>query len=380
MSDIYISGHSDHTDELTFVPDGKVAYMYAKAGFMLPVQTETVLLSGGAVEPRDTFDFHRPIPNYAVTPLSSCERAAQTAYEASPCVIDILTVEEPTLLCTGGCSKETGHQCDGLFGERTASHRAIHLSICRGDAWEEPTESDIQRRREVDAFLELGLDDRATAWRDICENVPDRRDRFLAYDEVIAFIAVLCVWDYARSRNSSFAVSRYLDVLDEESFRLISEYAETGEDACCDELWDRYALESQAVEEFLAGMENGTAAGTWDGLHQESRDDLLALQSSSVGAKVREWLGSLGEASWRRSVMKADWMQAEGEPVVIFGDEFYAILGSSEEEPVWPGCRQEPWCWVVYSGDDRQLVRLGTSTTPRRRQVRNAEGRLSYMA
>lgn len=376
MPEIYVSGHSGPTEFTTFVPAGTTVHFYAWDGFFLPEYAARVLLSGGHIDPLDTFEAGFEIPNHEIDPLHSCERAHQVAYEADPRVRSVLTVEEPTELCTADCTPETGHTCDGIFGR---GDEVVHLVICRGDRADYAAYPGLEELdREIDEFMAMDAGLREFAWQTLCTADPDKRDDYLTDRRVSAWVGAACVWDYARHRDSQFAIARYMGALEPSCTHLI--LASAAVEQSCADLAEAYEREMTEAREFTEGIGWPRLSEVlWNRLTPHSCEDLLAIEQEGIGDAVRCWLASAGQGVWEHGLENATWQQTDTEPVVMFRGEFYAVLDDTGE-PLWPACRDEPWCRVAYGpGDAAVLVRLGTEVTPRRRQLRDRHGTVSYV-
>ncbi|RSS78647.1 hypothetical protein EF918_20125 [Streptomyces sp. WAC06614] len=353
-------------DQETFVPEGKTVHLYTEDNYRLYAHDALQILSGDGRQPKLTRKPSEPVQNYRLGPLAELDKVLMISAAGSDRAL--LLVDGPMRLCTGGCSPATGrHDCEGILGTYTEGHDHVHLLCCRGGELESRAVLPADFKEEAVRFVQLRPEQRIARWRELSASSPRMRDRLLTARPIKAWLDGRHVRDYADSRSrSEFAVARGMEMLDQQSRAALVEYGRGLPELR--DLCQEARRQREDADQIVGGLGEGLDVPAWESLSLESREDLLALRHGAVGTVAAHELKRSGNELelWRCSVGTAEWRYARGERVVLFRNKFYAVLGPCTASPVWPECRDQVWCWVEWAGGGKQLVHLGTATTPER--------------
>lgn len=363
MEKIYVIGHSDKTDETTFVPTGKVLHFHAQEDHEVST-LETSRILQGYVEPRGgSKEAGATVANHQLTPESDLVMAVwlKRDYENT-----ITTYQEPTKLCMGDCDSKKGeHTCAGILGSLTSNYSEIHLVCCRGGSATTGNPSDPDRDDAYLSFKKMNHAERLKEWEFLCNHRPRLRDKLLETDIILMWLPMVQGRSYEKSRgNSQFALIRGTS---EEAITRIGMFW-SGSPKPELELesftTDWYRQRGKILE--ILNQDRNKFRETWRTLSRQSREDLAAVQTEGFGARIVKRLedGQQNQEVWESSIGKAEWVRFNGETMASFGNAIYEVSPRSSAEPVWPNCQYEMWCWIEFATGPR-LVQLNSEGTRR---------------
>jgi hypothetical protein len=207
---MYIIGHSKHTDEPAFLPQGVTAYLYAPAETPLHSSDVLSVLSGKLkyVERRRI-----AVENYCIDEDESAELVREVAYkgtvEGRRLIVGV-DFRAGTRLCSSpekcGLERKKVHDCQGLLAW-LGEGEEVHLVFCRGSSggiFPGSAKEDAlargklhwESKEKAKEFLRLTWDEMKRKW-DLFSN-DERIELLTSSKDVGNFLACLSVENYAQ--------------------------------------------------------------------------------------------------------------------------------------------------------------------------------------
>ncbi|MFE5540369.1 hypothetical protein ACFQ78_32120 [Streptomyces sp. NPDC056519] len=302
-----------------------------------------------------------------------------------------VNVSSPLYLCQGTAdtcpttaeAADAGqpHTCKGLLGLITpgasvtwmaCSHLTVRESVVQGEGGEHVPEwhslDGSHYEEDLAAFLSLTHAEQLERSARMHASTNERDLLLASTPFLVPQIDARKILKKAERIGSEVAILQMVTALPEAARQRLQEAAEQG-DQSCRQVCGEYEKQAQLVADFHRKSQDPEEYHNCLDMWMEFSEETQSYLKSSEIPECKEAIENIRYISWLdgRYVARIVSGDLDQYPTVDYLGKFYTILNSFEE-PQWPQCRQEIWCWVdskpINGYADRKPTRLGTAAAP----------------